>query len=81
MDFGKTICITVMGGWDTDCTGATAGSVLGAMLGADRLPARWIRPLRNRLRSIVLDYDHMKITDVADLALEVNRKLGRGGGR
>lgn len=80
MDFGKTICITVMGGWDTDCTGATAGSVLGAMLGANRLPARWIRPLRNHLRSIVLDYDHLKITDVADMALEVNSRLQRGGG-
>jgi ADP-ribosylglycohydrolase len=77
MDLGRTICITVMGGWDTDCTGATAGSVLGAMLGADRLPARWIRPLRNRLRSIVSGYDNLKITDVADAAFAINRKLRR----
>lgn|GEM_PF-3053652 len=40
MGFGKMICVTVMGGWDTDCTGATAGSVLRAMLEADRLPAK-----------------------------------------
>jgi len=44
-DFGKTICYTVMGGMDTDCTGATAGSLLGAMLGAKKLPARWVKPL------------------------------------
>ncbi|MDM8008413.1 MAG: ADP-ribosylglycohydrolase family protein [Phycisphaerae bacterium] len=75
MDFGKTICMTVMGGWDTDCTGATAGSVLGAMLGADRLPAKWIKPLNNRLESIVIGYNDVKITDIADAALKVNRKI------
>lgn len=75
MDFGRTICMTVMGGWDTDCTGATAGSVLGAMLGADRLPAKWIRPLHNRIESIVVGYNDVKITDIADAALEVNRRI------
>jgi len=64
-----------MGGWDTDCTGATAGSVLGALLGADRLPAEWIRPLNNRVESIVIGYNDGKITDIADMALEVNRKM------
>jgi ADP-ribosylglycohydrolase len=77
MDLGRTICITVMGGWDTDCTGATAGSVLGAMLGAENLPAKWIRPLRNRVRSIVVGYDNVKIDDIADMAFEVHRKLSK----
>lgn len=80
LDLGKTICITVMGGWDTDCTGATAGSIVGAMLGADRLPTRWIRPLHNRLHSIVAGYADLPITDVADKALAINRKLRRGSG-
>jgi ADP-ribosylglycohydrolase len=75
MDFGKTICMTVMGGWDTDCTGATAGSVLGAMLGADRLPPKWIRPLNNRIESVVIGYNDVRITDIADMALEVNKRL------
>jgi len=77
LNLGKTICITVMGGWDTDCTGATAGSVLGAVLGADRLPAKWVRPLRNRVRSIVVGYDNLGITDVADKAFAFNRKLAK----
>jgi ADP-ribosylglycohydrolase len=75
LDLGRTICITVMGGLDTDCNGATAGSVVGAMLGARRLPAKWVRPMANKLRSIVSGYDNIKITDVADMALAVNRKL------
>ena len=43
--FGRTIGLTVSAGLDTDCTGATAGSVLGALLGAKRLPPRWRDPL------------------------------------
>ncbi|MCK4300841.1 MAG: ADP-ribosylglycohydrolase family protein, partial [Planctomycetes bacterium] len=40
-DFGRAVGIAVMGGLDTDCNGATAGSVMGAWLGAAALPARW----------------------------------------
>ena len=54
---------------------ATAGSVVGAMLGAERLPARWIRPLRNQLRSAVRDYDRIAITDLADIAARINARL------
>lgn len=50
-DFEKAITIAVMGGWDTDCNGATAGSIVGAMLGARRLPERWIQPLHDTLNS------------------------------
>ena len=40
-DFTRTIGIAVMGGLDTDCNGATAGAMLGTMLGAGKIPARW----------------------------------------
>ncbi len=73
MNLGKTVCMTVMGGWDTDCTGATAGSVLGAMLGAEKLPSRWVQPLKNTIRSIVVGYDNSRITDLADIAWRINR--------
>jgi ADP-ribosylglycohydrolase len=33
-DFEKVITTAVMGGWDSDCNGATAGSIIGAMRGA-----------------------------------------------
>jgi len=32
-DYETSIVVAVRGGWDTDCTGATAGSVCGMMLG------------------------------------------------
>ena len=43
-DLANVITIAVMGGWDTDCNGATAGSIAGAMIGAKKLPKKWIAP-------------------------------------
>lgn len=44
-DFGETILLGVNGGYDTDCTAATAGATLGFLYGADRLPKKWTVPL------------------------------------
>jgi ADP-ribosylglycohydrolase len=52
-DFERSICAVVSGGWDTDSSGATVGSVLGAMHGAKALPSRFVGPLHNRLASSV----------------------------
>jgi ADP-ribosylglycohydrolase len=56
-DYARTITTAVTGGWDTDSTGATAGSLAGALLGAKELPAQWINPLRNRLATTVPGFD------------------------
>ncbi len=50
-DFGRAIGIAVMGGWDRDCTGATAGSVMGALLGAEKIPEKWTAPLQDTLHT------------------------------
>ncbi len=44
-DFGDTLCKTVNCGYDTDCTGATIGSVLGILATRQGLPQRWTEPL------------------------------------
>ena len=56
-DYTATITTAVTGGWDTDSTGATAGSIAGAMTGAKKLPPAWVIPLRNRLASTVPGFD------------------------
>lgn len=50
-DFTKTIGLTVAMGLDNDCTAATAGSVLGAVLGAEGIPEHWWKPFRNQTRT------------------------------
>jgi len=70
-DYSRTIGLAVQGGWDTDCTGATAGSVFGAMHGTDSLPGHWIDPLNDRIRSAIMGYDHSKLSDLAARTLRL----------
>jgi len=64
-ELSRTLCVTLMGGYDTDCTCATAGSIVGAMLGAARLPKEWIAPINNRITSLINEFEHSQIDDLA----------------
>lgn len=44
-NFGDALCKAVNCGYDTDCTGATLGSVLGILAGRSGLPVAWTAPL------------------------------------
>ena len=44
-DFKRTMLLCVNSGWDTDCTAATAGALLGALSGTAGLPADWVEKL------------------------------------
>ena len=70
-NFEKGIVCTVRGGWDTDCTGATVGSILGLRLGAKDLPSKWISPLNDQLKSVVRDENDNKISELAKRTLSV----------
>lgn len=64
-DFERAVCNVVMGGWDTDSNGATVGSIMGTMLGANKLPSKWITPLNNKIRSSLKGFDHSLLSDLA----------------
>lgn len=74
-DYSKSICIAVMGGWDTDCNGATVGSVLGALMGRRNLPSRWIAPMNDRIRSYVIGYDGSSIPALAGQSLHISEQV------
>jgi ADP-ribosylglycohydrolase len=44
-DFSDKLLKCLNCGYDTDCTAATAGSILGIMYGADSIPKKWIDPI------------------------------------
>jgi ADP-ribosylglycohydrolase len=73
-DYTKTIGLAVQGGWDTDCTGATAGSVFGAMHGTEALPGRWVDPLNDKVRSAIMGYDHSTLSGLTDRTLRLARR-------
>lgn len=48
-DFTKTIGETIAMSGDNDCTGATAGSIVGAVIGKEKIPANWTDPFKGRM--------------------------------
>jgi len=63
------------GGGDTDCNGATVGSILGATLGAKALPDKWVGVLNDRLLSSVRDCTDSKISDLAERTYQVTKTI------
>lgn len=63
--FASAVGIAVMGGWDTDSVGATAGAVCGALAGAAALPADFTAPLRNRIATSLPGQDGVAIDTLA----------------
>lgn len=41
-DFDKTLTTTINGGYDTDCTCATAGAIFAMFYGKDSIPEKWV---------------------------------------
>ena len=74
-DLEKSICGAVQAAFDTDCNGATVGSVVGMMRGAKNLPDKWISPLNDRLDTGVAGYNQVRISDVAKEGFEIYKKL------
>lgn len=76
-DFGRSICIAVNCGKDTDCTGATLGALLG-ILDPDSIDDQWLRPIG---RDLVLSPEIVGIEAPAtldgftDLVLGLRRRL------
>ena len=69
-DFEKTIGIAVCAGFDTDCNAATTGSAAGMMLGAGKLPDKWIMPLNNMVKSGVDGFSLTEISVLADRTVQ-----------
>lgn len=76
-DFERAICIAVMGGLDTDCNGATAGSVMGALLGASGVPDKWAGPLNDTLHSALEGMNVSRISALARRTARVARRVRR----
>ena len=77
-DFHRTVTIAVMGGLDTDCNGATAGSVCGAVVGAGGIPLHWSARLHDTLRSGIVGYEELSIRDCSRWSLDLARKVRSG---
>lgn len=69
-DFAKSICMAVETGFDTDCNGATVGSILGMAFGIDSIPEYWTKPFNDTLQTTILGVGTVKISEAAKKTLE-----------
>jgi ADP-ribosylglycohydrolase len=53
-DFGRSICAAVNCGDDTDCTGATLGSLLGILGGTKGIPDNWRKPVGDQIQTVAI---------------------------
>jgi ADP-ribosylglycohydrolase len=68
-DFATGIGLAVEAGRDTDSTGATVGSVLGAIGGQDGVPAHLGAPLGDLVRSAIAGFDGVTISSLVERTL------------
>jgi len=52
-------------GYDTDCNCGNIGAILGAQLGADKIPLKWSEPLQDTFSTYVKGYEKWKISELA----------------
>ena len=55
---------TVAMGMDNDCTAATAGSIVGAVVGRRGIPAKWTRGFDDTIHSYLIGRERFSIRDV-----------------
>ena len=75
MDFHQSICHSVEAGWDTDCNGATCGSIVGAVGGAGQLNSRLVAPLNDTIRPSVIGFQEISMAELAERTLKVHQQI------
>ena len=74
-DFHKSVCLSVEGGWDTDCNGATCGSILGASKGHSELDSSLVLPLNDTIKPSVIGFQEITMTELARRMQEVQKTI------
>lgn len=73
-DFSRSIGYAVQAGFDTDCNGATVGSILGLMRGAEALPGEWVTPLEDTVESALTAYPRENISALARRTVDLSEQ-------
>jgi ADP-ribosylglycohydrolase len=65
-DFTRVIAETVAMGMDNDCTAATAGSIVGAIVGKQGIPEHWYRNFGDTVHSYLIGHPSFSIRDLIE---------------
>lgn len=69
-DYAKSICMAVESGFDTDCNGATVGSIIGMAKGKDVIPEYWSKPINGQIETTLIGVGKVAISDRVELTLK-----------
>lgn len=69
-DYARSICSAVQAGFDTDCNGATVGSILGMANGIDSIPDYWRKPVADVLHTTIFGADALSVPDLVAVTLD-----------
>ncbi len=64
-DFEKTVTLAVYPCFDTDCNGATVGSVVGMLRGARALPEKWTGVMHDTIHTGLAGHHKDRISTLA----------------
>ena len=64
-DYGKSIGLAVQTGFDTDCNGATVGSILGMRGGTRCIDKAWSEPINDKLDTAIFGVGKVHISEMA----------------
>lgn len=76
--FGETLAGAVQACFDTDCNGATAGSVVGILHGAGEVPREWTAPFNDTMETGVAGYHRVRLSEMAGETVGLMEGLGAG---
>ncbi|MBO5409990.1 MAG: ADP-ribosylglycohydrolase family protein [Clostridia bacterium] len=65
-DFGKSICCAVGMAFDTDCNGATVGSILGMRNSIDGIDEYWKKPVNGKIHTSIFGVGTVDIQKAAE---------------
>ena len=65
-DVTKILGETVAMGLDNDCTAASAGSVIGAIVGTKNVPSVWTKDFNDCVDTYLTGHEHFSLSDLAD---------------
>jgi ADP-ribosylglycohydrolase len=69
-DFGKSICAAVEVGYDTDCNGATVGSVMGMRNGTAGIGEEWTKPTGGKLETTLFGVGILDLEEAAEKTMK-----------
>ncbi len=69
-DFGKSICAAVGMAFDTDCNGATVGSILGMRNGIDGISEEWAQPVNGKIHTSIFGVGTVHIEEAVEMTMQ-----------